>query len=160
MKISIINSYKLYNRKSYFYNLISISFKLFNYDILTMEFSWHFILTFTTLTFFNILLALQCLWKIFSWLFIVKNKYLLKQTFFSLKKGGHQKKELQRVLNFFLVRAKGLEPPWITPLDPKSSASANFATRAHWWTLQDSNLRPPGYEPDALTNWAKGPTTT
>lgn len=27
----------------------------------------------------------------------------------------------------------------------------------YWWTLKDSNLRPPGYEPEALTNWAKGP---
>lgn len=26
-----------------------------------------------------------------------------------------------------------------------------------WWTLQDSNLRPTGYEPAALTNCAKGP---
>ena len=26
-----------------------------------------------------------------------------------------------------------------------------------WWTLKDSNLWPPGYEPEALTNWAKGP---
>ena len=26
-----------------------------------------------------------------------------------------------------------------------------------WWTLQDSNLRPTGYEPVALTNCAKGP---
>ncbi len=25
---------------------------------------------------------------------------------------------------------EGLEPSWIAPLDPKSSASANFATRA------------------------------
>ena len=28
---------------------------------------------------------------------------------------------------------------------------------ANWWTLQDSNLRPTGYEPAALTNCAKGP---
>ena len=28
-----------------------------------------------------------------------------------------------------------------------------------WWTLQDSNLRPVGYEPTALTSWAKGPTS-
>lgn len=25
------------------------------------------------------------------------------------------------------------------------------------WTMQDSNLRPAGYEPAALTNWANGP---
>ena len=25
------------------------------------------------------------------------------------------------------------------------------------WAMQDSNLRPSGYEPDALTNWANGP---
>ena len=29
-----------------------------------------------------------------------------------------------------LVRVKGLEPPWITPLDPKSSASTNSAIPA------------------------------
>ena len=26
-----------------------------------------------------------------------------------------------------------------------------------WWTIRDSNPGPPGYEPDALTNWANGP---
>ena len=29
-----------------------------------------------------------------------------------------------------MVRVKGLEPPWNNPLDPKSSASTNFATSA------------------------------
>ena len=30
----------------------------------------------------------------------------------------------------FSVRAKGLEPPRLTALDPKSSAATNYATRA------------------------------
>ena len=34
-------------------------------------------------------------------------------------------------INNLMVQVKGLEPPWITPLDPKSSASANFATPAN-----------------------------
>ena len=52
-----------------------------------------------------------------------------------------------------MVRVKGLEPPCRKALDPKSSASTNFATPAsRWWTLMDSNHRPSGYEPDALTN--------
>ena len=29
-----------------------------------------------------------------------------------------------------LVRKRGLEPLWVTPPDPKSGASANFATSA------------------------------
>ena len=33
----------------------------------------------------------------------------------------------------FSVRAKGLEPPRLTALDPKSSAATNYATRAMLW---------------------------
>ena len=33
-------------------------------------------------------------------------------------------------LDFLSVRAKGLEPPRLTALDPKSSAATNYATRA------------------------------
>ncbi len=30
-----------------------------------------------------------------------------------------------------MVQVKGLEPPWISPLDPKSSASTNSAIPAY-----------------------------
>ena len=33
-----------------------------------------------------------------------------------------------QLINLKIVRMIGVEPTWITPLDPKSSASANFAT--------------------------------
>ena len=34
-----------------------------------------------------------------------------------------------------MVPERGLEPPWVTPLAPKASASANFATPAYSVTL-------------------------
>ena len=33
---------------------------------------------------------------------------------------------------YFIVRMEGLEPPSLAALDPKSSASTNFATSAIW----------------------------
>lgn len=33
-------------------------------------------------------------------------------------------------MSLLLVRMIGIEPTWVTPLDPKSSASASFATSA------------------------------
>ena len=32
-----------------------------------------------------------------------------------------------------------------------------FGLFVWWWALRDSNPGPSGYEPEALTNWAKGP---
>lgn len=43
----------------------------------------------------------------------------------------------------------------------KGGLNQNCSHCSHYtfgeWTSQDSNLQPPGYEPGALTNWAKGP---
>ena len=41
-----------------------------------------------------------------------------------------QKKPSCKGFKLYLVRVKGLEPPWISPLDPKSSASTNSAIPA------------------------------
>ena len=75
------------------------------------------------------------------------------------RSAGNKKTRCANLVIFQLVQVTGLEPARKNPLDPKSSASANSAIPANkkWWILQDSNLRPPGYEPDALTNWAKDP---
>ena len=43
---------------------------------------------------------------------------------------GQNKKD-HNGLCILMVRVKGLEPPCRKTLDPKSSASANFATLAH-----------------------------
>jgi hypothetical protein len=45
----------------------------------------------------------------------------------------------------------------IRPLPPQDSVSANSTTTA-WWALQDSNLRPIGYEPTALPAELRAPT--
>ena len=39
---------------------------------------------------------------------------------------------LYQVIEGFVVRMEGLEPPCRKALDPKSSASTNFATSANW----------------------------
>ena len=43
------------------------------------------------------------------------------------------------------------------PTDYKSVALPIELFRHKWWTLWDSNLRPPACKADALTNWAKNP---
>ena len=45
---------------------------------------------------------------------------------------GKIKKEMFVVnISFRFVRVKGLEPPRLSSLDPKSSAATNYATRAN-----------------------------
>ena len=55
---------------------------------------------------------------------------------------------------------EGFEPPRaVKPLSvfKTDPFSRTWVLLQIIWTLQDSNLRPNGYEPLALTNWAKGP---
>lgn len=57
--------------------------------------------------------------------FIINKKalqlFLMLQCFFKI---------IKEELDFFSVRLKGLEPPRLASLDPKSSAATNYATAA------------------------------
>ena len=94
---------------------------------------------------------------------------------FFRKKAGTKKREKSLEISRFLLfsradrfwphnmaGAQGLEPwaygfgdrrstNWAIPLYSLRDAFEN------WWAFGDSNPGPSGYEPDALTNWAKGP---
>ena len=48
---------------------------------------------------------------------------------------------LSQYANYQLVRAIGVEPTCLAALDPKSSASANFATPAKLLPVPGPNLR-------------------
>ena len=41
-----------------------------------------------------------------------------------------KQKKVAQWTTFFIVRMKGLEPPRLSALDPKSSAATNYATSA------------------------------
>ena len=56
-----------------------------------------------------------------------------------------------------MVRARGLEPPRIAALEPKSSVSTNSTMLALFWSpLSDSNQPPMVYKTIALPNELKG----
>ena len=63
---------------------------------------------------------------------------------------------------YFLRKAEelGFEPRRRLPDLPvfKTGPFNHLGIPPYKWTLKDSNLRPVGYEPTALTNWAKGPS--
>ena len=55
-----------------------------------------------------------------------------------------------------LAGAEGLEPS-TTVLETGMLALHYAPIKFIWWAFRDSNPKPTGYEPVALTNWAKGP---
>ena len=66
-----------------------------------------------------------------------------------------------------LVRTKGLEPPLLAKLDPKSSASANSATSAWYKVMSNKMVTHDGLEPSTpwlkvrcSTDWASGSCST
>ena len=50
-----------------------------------------------------------------------------------------------------VVRLKGLEPPRLSSLDPKSSAATNYATAAKWTAKIQFILQPPVFPPYFFT---------
>ena len=69
---------------------------------------------------------------------------------------------LYLAIRYFLRKAEelGFEPRRRLPDLPvfKTGPFNHLGIPPCKWTLKDSNLRPVGYEPTALTNWAKGPS--
>ena len=63
-------------------------------------------------------------------------------------------KKISLSKNLSLVPRAGIEP---ATRRFSVYCSTDWAIWANWWTFRDSNPGPAGYEPDALTNWAKGP---
>ena len=69
--------------------------------------------------------------------FYKSNEFVFKNQIYSLVKCDLErkiKKESEFRMKFTLfrfVRVKGLEPPRLSSLDPKSSAATNYATRAN-----------------------------
>ena len=61
-----------------------------------------------------------------------------------------------------MAEKEGFEPPRLLhPVgfqDRSLQPDLGISPFISWWTQQDSNLRPTGYEPGALTNWATGPS--
>ncbi len=91
----------------------------------------------------------------------------------NLRPSGYEPDELPTALprDKKMAEDEGFEPPLGFPrlsvfkTDPFSRTWVIFRVIFklqpyfinYWWTLLDLNQWPSGYEPDALTNWAKGP---
>ncbi len=59
--------------------------------------------------------------------------------------------QLSYTHHILMVEVKGLEPPapWS---QTKCATKLRYTSKFKWWTIRDSNPRPTGYEPGALTN--------
>ena len=75
---------------------------------------------------------------------------------------GYEPDELPAALfRDIMAGNEGFEPPRaVKPLVVFKTTPFSLLGNCPWWTQQDSNLWPTGYEPVALTNWAMGPYQT
>ena len=112
------------------------------------------------------LLSLRKMWNKIR--LLTREAHFTCEAYFTLRRSislaegeFHWKKPSAIANGFFLGRGRRIrtrDPRFWRPVLYQLSYTPVFIQLKCWWAFRDSNPRPTGYEPVALTNWAKGPS--